>query len=411
MGFNEDLRHLAEQVRKRQANIKGEEATKQALVLPFLQVLGYDVYDPTVVVPEYVADFAKKKSGGPCEKVDYMLQKNGVPAVFIECKAVDAPLPNHDAQLARYFNATPAVKLGVITDGVHYRFFTDLREPNMMDAAPFFEFNILSFGDREVENLSRYTLDSFQFDAVQSHAQDLLFIEKVTGLINELLRNPSEDFVRFLLKDLNLVQGNLTAKVVERFVPIVKKAIQTTLVEMMTKSLRHEIAQPETPPAPAVVALTPPAPSVAARVAPPPRVTVPAEETSGEAAPAAGKVETTEEELALFELTKAICAESATAKSALAYKDTVTYFGVNLGRVTRWFLRYYGNGAKKFVVIRLPVDVAKAGAQGVEIESVGDETDRCRINVQGPQDIERFKPLVLQAYELESARDVSRDKD
>ena len=109
MGLYEDLRNLAEQIKKRQAHVKGEEATKQALVLPFLQVLGFDIYDPTEVKPEYIADFAKKKSGGQFEKIDYAITLKGEPAIFVECKAVDVAVEDHDGQLARYFNSTPSV--------------------------------------------------------------------------------------------------------------------------------------------------------------------------------------------------------------------------------------------------------------------------------------------------------------
>lgn len=107
MAFAEDLKQLAEQVRKRQVNVKGEEAAKQALILPFLSLLGFDIYDPTIVQPEFVADFAKKASKGPLEKVDYALQAGGVPIIFMECKAADTALPNHGAQLAAVLQLVP----------------------------------------------------------------------------------------------------------------------------------------------------------------------------------------------------------------------------------------------------------------------------------------------------------------
>ena len=110
MAFLDELKQLSEQIRKRQPNVKGEEATKQALILPFLQLLAFDIYDPTVVRPEFIADFAKKKANGQMEKVDFALHAAGHPIIFIECKAVDAQLPAHDAQLARYFNAVTSVQ-------------------------------------------------------------------------------------------------------------------------------------------------------------------------------------------------------------------------------------------------------------------------------------------------------------
>ena len=138
MAFTDDLSRHIEQVRSRVIHVqKNEQATKQALIVPLLQVLGYDVFDPREVRPEYVADFAVKKQG-QFEKVDYAIFLNDTPVMFIECKPAGGELADHDGQLSRYFNATPSVKVAVITDGVRFRAFTDLRTPNIMDPTPWF---------------------------------------------------------------------------------------------------------------------------------------------------------------------------------------------------------------------------------------------------------------------------------
>ena len=248
MGLFEDLRNLSEQIKKRQAHVKGEEATKQALVLPFLQVLGFDIYDPTEVKPEYVADFAKKKSSGQFEKIDYSIYIKSEPSIFVECKAVDVAVEDHDGQLARYFNSTPSVKLAVLTNGLQYRFFTDLRATNIMDPTPFLEFNVLRVTEREADLIKPFTKENFNSSIIQRHAEEVISLEKVTALVNELLRNPSENFIRFILSELELVGGRVTASVVSRFEPIIKKSIQTALLGMMTKSIQQEIAPATAPP-------------------------------------------------------------------------------------------------------------------------------------------------------------------
>ncbi len=390
MGLSEDLRQLSEQVRKRQVFINGEEATKQALILPFLQALGYDIYDPTETQPEYVADFAKKR-GGVMEKVDYALHLKGQPALFIECKATDAAPEDHDGQLARYFNATPSVRIAVVTNGIRYRFFTDLQSPNVMDASPFMEFNILSFTEREVELLRPFTKEAFDATSIQGHAEEIIFVDKVTALINELLRNPSESFVRFLLAEVELVSGRVTKNVVERFIPIVKKAIQTTLLDMMTKSIQQEIAQPN-----AQAASTTPAsqPSPAEAL----------QKTAEAAENAAGtQLETTEVELEIFRIVQRMCAESA-LKQAINYKDSTSYFGINLGKVTSWFLRAFTNGKKKSLVTRLPMEQASLLAPGFEVETAPDGIGRSRVYFNAPGDIEKLRALVLVAYEEEVKR-------
>lgn len=390
MGLSEDLRQLSEQVKKRQAFIKGEEATKQSLILPFLQALGYDIYDPSETQPEYVADFAKKR-GGVLEKVDYALHLKGQPALFIECKAVDVAPEDHDGQLARYFNATPSVRIAVVTNGIRYRFFTDLQSLNVMDATPFMEFNILSFTERDVELLRPFTKDAFDSTSIQGHAEEIIFVGKVTALINELLRNPSESFVRFLLAEVELVSGRVTKNVVERFIPIVKKAIQTTLLDMMTKSIQQEIAQPNAAPG-ASVAPTP-APSVAEAL----QNAATAEAGSG------SQIETTELELEIFRIVQKLCAESA-LKQAISYKDSASYFGINLGKVSSWFLRAFTNGKKKSLVTRLPTEQATMLAPGFEVEAAPEGFGKSRVYFNAPTDLEKLRALVLVAYEEEFRR-------
>lgn len=397
MGLNEDLRQLSEQVKKRQAFIKGEEATKQALILPFLQVLGYDIYDPTETQPEYVADFAKKR-GGVLEKVDYALHLKGQPAIFIECKAADMAPEDHDGQLARYFNATPSVRIAIVTNGIRYRFFTDLQAQNMMDSSPFMEFNILSFTEREVELLRPFTKDAFNSESIQVHAEEIIFVGKVTALINELLRNPSESFVRFLLAEVELVSGRVTRNVVERFIPIVKKAIQTTLLDMMTKSIQQEIAQPNVP--------------VAAPVPAPPSSTAEALQATAAAVEpsSAAQIETTEVELEIFRNVQRLCAESP-VKQTVSYKDSASYFGINLGKVTSWFLRVFTNGKKKSLVTRIPIEQASMLAKGFEVEATPESLGKSRVYFNAPSDIEKLRALVLVAYEDEVKRQSSPTPD
>lgn len=408
MPLLDDLRQLAEQVKKRMVNVRGEEATKQALVLPFLQVLSYDVYDPTVVQPEYVSDFAKKRATGQAEKVDYALHAGGQPIIFIEVKPADAPLVNHDPQLARYFNATPAVKLAIITDGLKYRFFTDLKQPNVMDSDPFFEFNVLKFSERDVENLSCYAYGRYNAEAVQGHAQELFFVEKVANIIGDLLRNPSENFVRFLLDEVQIVQGRVTAKVVERFVPIVKKSIHTTLVDMMTKSISQEVLDDPLSPAPPPVALklngaangVASAATAAKAVSDPTPSPGPVSQAEPEEGP---KIETTAEELAIFQLVREAC-DASPIKATIAYKDTVTYFSVTLGKVTRWFLRFFCNGPRKFVTTRLTVEQVKALVPTAEVDPVADPFTRSRVYFRSVDDLAPLRALFVAAFEQEARR-------
>lgn len=76
--------------------IQTEEETKKAMVMPLIQILGYNVFDPLEVTPELIADVGTKKG----EKVDYEILKDGQPTVLFECKNAGAELDiNHAGQL------------------------------------------------------------------------------------------------------------------------------------------------------------------------------------------------------------------------------------------------------------------------------------------------------------------------
>jgi len=228
MGFTEDIAKLSEQIRKRVDHVAGEEGTKMALIVPFLSVLGYDIYDPTEVMPEYVADFAIKKAG-QFEKVDYALAINGNIVMLVEAKARGQKAEAHDGQLSRYFNGLLTTKVAIVTNGVEYRFFTDLRNKNVMDKEPFFGFNILEYDSKDIENLKFFHRDNFDVAAITRHAEEMVYVTGMTQLVGNLLRSPSEEFVRFLVTELGKVapsyevQGRITNKVIEKFKSIVKK--------------------------------------------------------------------------------------------------------------------------------------------------------------------------------------------
>lgn len=401
MGFSDELRQLAEQVRRRVGNVKSEEGTKQALILPFFQVLGYDVYDPTEVQPEFVSDFAKKKSGGVFEKVDYAIHLNGAPVMLVECKVAGSEPQDADGQLARYFNATTTVKVGVVTNGTRYRFFTDLQAPNVMDPTPFLEFDVQGFTDRDADNVRAFAKSQFNAAAVQSYAEDIIYTQRIMALVDRTLRDPSESFVRYLLGEIDLVPGRVTSKVIERFQPIVRRSIQSTIVEMMTRGFQQEIASdaPAAPAATAVAAGGGAGPVVPAAVIAA-GVTSATDSSPGDSG---RQVVTTADELELFEAVKAICAESW-VKSPVSYKDTVSYFGINLGKVSRWFVRAFFNGPKKSLVFRLPLEQVQLVARGFEIEAAPETFGKARVYVSGPKDAEKLRALVLLAYEEECKR-------
>ena len=145
MDFVDEVRtrsgRFAERAKHWESETPTEEATKTSLVLPFIQMLGYDIFDPADLVPEFTADIGIKRG----EKVDYAIMQRGKPAILIECKKYGSNLAEDAvSQLVRYFGVTDA-HFGILTDGISYRFFSDLDQPNVMDPKPFFEFNVFSY--------------------------------------------------------------------------------------------------------------------------------------------------------------------------------------------------------------------------------------------------------------------------
>ncbi len=154
--FNEKIRNLSERLDNMRGNIHTEEATKTSIIMPFFQILGYDVFNPAEFTPEYIADVGIKKG----EKVDYAIMDEGEPLILIEAKSLTEVLTKHDSQLFRYFGTTKA-KFGILTNGVTYKFFTDLEEQNKMDAAPFFTFDLADIKESSLNELAKFRKDNF----------------------------------------------------------------------------------------------------------------------------------------------------------------------------------------------------------------------------------------------------------
>ena len=191
MDFIDDVRTRSRRFQARIEHLDTEEATKTALIMPFIQMLGYSIFDPTEVVPEFTADFGSKRG----EKVDYALMQNGDPVVLIEAKKHGSNLRvEQESQLFRYFSATTA-RFGILTDGIAYRFYSDLDEPREMDKRPFFEFNMLDFTDVQVEQLKQFHKDSFDPTETVEAARELKYTNEIIRTLSEEMKNPTDDFV------------------------------------------------------------------------------------------------------------------------------------------------------------------------------------------------------------------------
>lgn len=299
MDFKDSIKRLSERIESLKGNLPTEEATKTALIMPFISALGYDVFNPLEVLPEMCCDIGTKKG----EKIDYAILRDGEPIILIECKHWQQNLTLHDNQLLRYFHVSKA-KFGVLTNGIIYKFYTDLAEPNKMDEKPFLEVNLLDIKDEQIEELKKFHRSYFDVGAILSTASELKYMGELKAVIEKEFSSPSPDLVKFLCKQV--YEGVFTQKILEQFTALLKRTINNYINATISERLKAAIKDNEAP------ATEQPAEEQA---------TVPVEET------AVSKINTTEEELQAFYVVKAILRGSVPAER-VTYRDAQTYFAI-----------------------------------------------------------------------------------
>lgn len=240
MDFADRISELCNQIPKRAPHIQTEEATKNAFILPFISALGYDIFNPVEVNPELTADVGIKKG----EKVDYAIMKEGKPIFLIECKTTGTNLAlAHSSQLYRYFSVTDA-RFGVLTNGIEYRFFSDLDKPNKMDDKPFLVVDLLDLKPGQIDELKKFTKDQFNVDEIVSVAGELKYSREIMRILNQQLVEPDEDFIRYFV---NIVySGRMTQNVREQFATIIKSTLGDFIEERVNRRLQKALDTTET---------------------------------------------------------------------------------------------------------------------------------------------------------------------
>ena len=205
MGVSDEFRvgiaGFAERVAKYKDVITNEEATKIALVLPFLGLLGYDCQDPSEVAPEFPADFSDKYKN----RVDYAVLQGGLPVIAVECKSLGNSKKDDRGQLKAYFNAAKSVTLGILTDGVCFEFYVDYGAPNLMDDEPYLVVDFQAnpkglFADRILESLADISKPNFDPGSIADNAHRNIIHRAVYDYLNAQFQEPCDDFTRFVLK-------------------------------------------------------------------------------------------------------------------------------------------------------------------------------------------------------------------
>ena len=307
------LKSLADKINLLKDKIETEESTKHAFVLPFITLLGYDTFNPTEVVPEFTADLGLKKG----EKVDYAIIQNDEPILIIECKNWKENLSVHNSQLFRYFHVSKT-RFALLTNGIHYQFFTDLDEKNKMDQKPFFEFDICSLKDAAVNEIAKFHKSSFDVNKILDNASSLKYIKEIRTQIDLEIQNPSPEFVRLFAS--KLYSGRLTEKVMDEFTELVQKAYGQLIGEKINERLHFALNK---------------------------EVIIQEKDQIEEVEES--KVITSEEELEGYRIVVAILRRKLPI-NRIVYRDTQSYFGILLDDNNRKPLcRLHLNGGKKYL--------------------------------------------------------------
>lgn len=337
MEIKEKLYALSERVEKIVDQIKTEEGTKQSLILPFFQILGYDVFNPLEFCPEFDADYGIKKG----EKVDYAIIIDGEPTILVEAKICSDNLDKHGAQLFRYFNSSKA-KFGVLTNGIKYRFFTDLDEINKMDQRPFFEIDLLNLNDTQLTYLKNFERDSLDVNSILSTAEELKYSNLIKDFLKQQLSSPTEDFTNFVLS--NVYEGRKTATVLDKFSPVVKRAFNQFITETLSTKFAETLKENTKLPDESNTVKD----EIAADIN-------------------ASKIITTADELEGYAIIKSIL-RTIIDPNEITYKDTETYFGILYkNNIRKWICRLY-LGTKKSIVL----PTAEKGQERFYLETLND---------------------------------------
>lgn len=354
MTFSDELATIAKKIRDTRQSIETEQATKNAFIMPFISnVLGYDVFDPSEVIPEFTADVGVKRG----EKVDYAIFKEGKIQILIECKKIGDPLDlRYASQLFRYFAVTTA-RIAILTNGQEYHVFTDSDMPNKMDEKPFLVFDLLDIDRTLIPEIQKLSKETFDIESVLSAAQELKYIGGIRRIIASQVKEPSDDWVRFFVS--RLYEGRSTQRIIDQFRPLVGKALNQYVGDQVNSRLKTALGdevESDVVPTPAPTATVPVAPVGEAPVV----ETVPVTDSA---------VVTTDEEREGFNIVRAI-AVSEVPPERIFLRDAKVYCAILLDDNNRKpIIRLNLNGKNvKFVTT---FEQGKAGVRR-DIESVID---------------------------------------
>jgi predicted type IV restriction endonuclease len=342
------LREISNRVKTLKDRLINEESTKISLMLPVLQGLGYDVFNPDEVLPEYkdiTLDGVKAT-----DKADLAIKKQGVINILIEAKKASESLEVHHSQLFRYFTAIRTARVGVLTNGIIWKVYTDLEETNILDRSAFLEINLETANDQELTSFIQVLgKDTPNWDEVKDRAVQLKNYKKMLALLQVEFETPSEDFVYFVAKATH--DGVVTQKVKDQYKVTLKRVIRQIIAVEVAKELTGATNSQA-------------------------KVLVETMPTDG-AVPEKSKIETIPEELEAYYLVKNLLRKHVDSKR-IHYRDAQSYFSVLLD----------DNNRKPLCRIQF-------GAKATTLTTFNAQKEEVKVQIAGLDDIYKYEELIV----------------
>lgn len=224
----ENLKKHAERVGEVDETRTGEAETKNFLIEPFLELLGYDCRNQRDVSLEYTADVAGHKG----EKVDYVLNRGGKPVILVEAKARGTPFSERTIkQVARYFPHVPSAQIAIFTDGINWLLFkgrNDGVESHLLESRPFLSYKVQEPSKEAVEWLICVSKPDFDVSRLLSVARRLEFTDRVYDWIQKTLITPNHSGAAVLNSF-----GEIGAT--EEEIPLLMDAVDIAMRRIMTE--------------------------------------------------------------------------------------------------------------------------------------------------------------------------------
>jgi len=345
--FYDDLLRFKKRVSLEKERINNEEDTKNTLILPFMRMLGFNMSNFNDIRSEYDAYLGERKG----KKADYAILINNIPIMLLEAKSVASVLSNHEAQLRGYFHAVDSVKIGIITNGLEYRFFSDIDTSNKMDLIPFFIFSFDAFTEMDANVLSLFRKNVFNEPTIRKKAEDLLSAIRTRKELLALLEEPSDDFIKLLVADFpKKIFMNKAA--LDNLRPIVKDTIGSVLSEIKS-----------------------------------------------------GKMDSVEDKMAsmkmqAYSIVKTILQQAKKDVSDLDFKDGKPWFKVYKGKGTKIFVRFDFQKSAIKVGVFLPYQTVQQHIKkGFEIKQSDIKSTETIIKLNSLDEIQSLSKLIVLAYD------------